>query len=90
MIIKDESIRLVFFLMRYLFAKASFEQIINLTNRYKVDEIYVTNLCNEALPHAYHGKTVLIPYDVAKVIIFFSRGKINAFFLYLHMEIYSP
>ena len=52
---------------KYNFAKASFEQVLNLTNNnYRAEEIYVTNLCNETLPHAPQGKTVLIPHDVAK------------------------
>jgi hypothetical protein len=52
---------------KYNFAKASLEQVLNLTNnKYRAEEIYVTNLCNEALPHAPQGKTVLISHDIAK------------------------
>ena len=48
-------------------AEKSFEQILDITNhRFRADEIYVTNLCNESLVHAPQGKTVLIPENVAK------------------------
>jgi hypothetical protein len=47
-------------------AKSTFEQIMDITNgKIKPEEIYLTNLCNEALPHAPKGKTVLIPENKA-------------------------
>lgn len=52
---------------KFDFARKSFEQIMEITNkRYRAEEIYVTNLCNESLPHAPKGKTVLIPGTIAK------------------------
>lgn len=43
-----------------------FGMIAKLTNgKYKEDEIYITNLCNESLPHAPKGKTVYIPCEKA-------------------------
>lgn len=51
---------------KYNLAKSTFHQIFELTNnRYKEDEIYITNLCNEELPHAPKGKTVYISEEVA-------------------------
>ena len=48
-------------------AAKSFGQILDITKgRYKAEEIYVTNLCNEFLEHAPKGKTVLIPEPIAK------------------------
>ena len=47
---------------KYDLAKSSFEQILYLTNKkIKADQIYVTNLCNDSLPHSPKGKTVFIP-----------------------------
>ena len=47
-------------------AKSTFEHVFYLTmNKIKPEEIYVTNLCNDALPHAPKGKSVLIPQDIA-------------------------
>lgn len=52
---------------KYGLAKAAFEQIQYLTNdRYCIEEIFLTNLCNEELSEAPKGKTVLIPYEKAK------------------------
>lgn len=52
---------------KYEFAKKSYAQILDITNKkYRPEEIYVTNLCNDALPHAPKGKTVLIPDKIAK------------------------
>ena len=52
---------------KYGLAVKSFGQIIDITNgRFKAEEIYVTNLCNESLVHSPKGKTVLIPERIAK------------------------
>jgi len=52
---------------KYGLAAKSFDQILDITNgRFKTEEIYVTNLCNEILEHAPKGKTVFIKEDVAK------------------------
>lgn len=52
---------------KYGLAAKSFGQVLDITNnRFKAEEIYVTNLCNEFLPHAPKGKTVLIPESIAK------------------------
>lgn len=52
---------------KYNFAKRSFDQVLEITNKkYQAEEIYVTNLCNEALRHAPKNKTVLIPASIAK------------------------
>lgn len=49
------------------FSKAVYDYIFELTNnKYNVDEIYFTNLCNDELPHAPKKKTVYIPIDKAK------------------------
>lgn len=48
-------------------AKSTFKQIIDITNgKIKAEEIYLTNLCNSALPHAPERKTVLITESNAK------------------------
>jgi len=48
-------------------AASAFNQITYITNgKIKPEEIYITNLCNSALPHAPRGKTVYIPEDKAK------------------------
>jgi hypothetical protein len=57
-------------LRKYGLAKAVIDYIAHLTNnRYtmdKVNKLYVTNLCNQFLPHpAKKGQTVLIPDDEA-------------------------
>jgi len=60
--IKDRS-----FKSKYGLAASAFNQIIHITNgKIKPEEIYITNLCNSALPHAPKGKTVLISEDKAK------------------------
>ena len=52
---------------KFDFARRSIEQVLEITNQqYSAEEIYVTNLCNESLPHAPTGKTVLIPDVIAK------------------------
>ena len=59
--IKDRS-----FKSKYALASSSFNQINNITNgKIKPEEIYITNLCNSALPHAPKGKTVYIPEEKA-------------------------
>lgn len=48
-------------------AQCSFEQISYLTNnQIRPEQLYITNLCNESLPHAPKGKTVYIPEQQAK------------------------
>jgi hypothetical protein len=50
---------------RYDLARALYLYIYNLTNyKYKKDEIYITNLCNNALPRPSSG-TVYIPREEA-------------------------
>ena len=52
---------------KYGLAAKSFKQILDITNgKFKPEEIYVTNLCNESLEHSPKGKTVLIPEKIAK------------------------
>jgi len=59
--IKDRS-----FKSKYGLAASAFNQITNITNgKIKPDEIYITNLCNSALPHAPKNKTVYIPEEKA-------------------------
>ena len=51
---------------KYGLAKTTFDHISYLTNnKIQTDNIYVTNLCNDCLPHAPKGKTVLIPKEIA-------------------------
>lgn len=51
---------------KYGLAKATVEYIDHLTGRtVAVSDVYVTNLCNEFLPHAPEGRTVLIPNEAA-------------------------
>ncbi len=53
---------------KYNLAKAVFNYISNLTSfRYTADQIVLTNLCNNALPHAPKGKTVYIPESEARI-----------------------
>jgi hypothetical protein len=60
--IKDRS-----FKSKYGLAASAFNQITHITNgKIKSEEIYITNFCNSALPHAPIGKTVFIPQDKAK------------------------
>ncbi|TVR84401.1 MAG: hypothetical protein EA412_00390 [Chitinophagaceae bacterium] len=59
--IKDRS-----FKSKYGLAASSFNQITNITSgKIKPEEVYITNLCNSALPHAPKGKTVYLPEDKA-------------------------
>ncbi|WP_146142099.1 hypothetical protein [Prolixibacter denitrificans] len=59
--IKDRS-----FKSKYGLAASAFNQITDITNgKIKPEEIYITNLCNSALPHAPKSKTVYIPEDKA-------------------------
>ncbi|MDY0254736.1 MAG: hypothetical protein RBR30_10040 [Tenuifilaceae bacterium] len=59
--IKDRS-----FKSKYGLAASAFNQITHITNgKIKPEEIYITNLCNSALPHAPKSKTVFIPKDMA-------------------------
>jgi hypothetical protein len=54
-------------LRKYGLAKASFDQITYLTyGKIAPEKVYVTNLCNSALPHAPVGKTVYIPEGKAQ------------------------
>jgi hypothetical protein len=48
-------------------AKAAFDMITWLTNgKYKPEEVYITNLCNNPLSHAPKGKIVYIPQHEAE------------------------
>jgi hypothetical protein len=52
---------------KYGLAKSTFDYIAYLTlNKFKPENIYITNLCNDALVHAPKGRTVLIPKDKAE------------------------
>ena len=54
---------------KFEFAKSTFDYIIELTkNKFRAENIYVTNLCNDELPKddSIKGKTVYIPRDKAK------------------------
>jgi len=58
----DKTIRDKAFKRKYGLATSAFTQISHITNgKIKPEEIYITNLCNSALPHAPKGKTVYIP-----------------------------
>jgi hypothetical protein len=60
--IKDRALK-----SKYGLAASAFNQITNITNgKIKPEEVYITNLCNLALPHAPKGKTVYIPEDKAR------------------------
>ncbi|MEX1014945.1 MAG: hypothetical protein WD509_01905 [Candidatus Paceibacterota bacterium] len=51
---------------KFALAEAAFNQVSYLTKqRIKPDQLYITNLCNDSLPHAPKGKTVLIPENEA-------------------------
>jgi len=51
---------------KYGLAKATFDQIIDITNGcIDPNSMYITNLCNNALPHAPKNKMVLIPREKA-------------------------
>lgn len=59
--IKDRS-----FKSKYGLAASAFNQLTDITNgKIKPEEIYITNLCNSALPHAPKSKTVYISEDKA-------------------------
>jgi hypothetical protein len=52
---------------KYSLAKSVFDYIRDITSKYYQDEeIYLTNLCNDALPNAPEGKTVFIPLEKAE------------------------
>lgn len=62
----DKTIRDRAFKSKYGLAASAFNQITHITNgKIKPEEIYITNLCNSALPHAPEDKTVYIPEDKA-------------------------
>ena len=62
----DNTIKDRAFKSKYGLAASAFNQITHITNgKIKPEEIYITNLCNSALPHAPKGKTVYIPEDKA-------------------------
>lgn len=62
----DKTIKDKAFKSKYGLAASAFNQISHITNgKIKPEEIYITNLCNSALPHAPKGKTVYIPEDKA-------------------------
>jgi len=63
----DKTIKDKAFKSKYGLAASAFNQITYITNgKIKPEEIYITNLCNSALPHAPRSKTVYIPEDKAK------------------------
>ncbi len=54
-------------LRKYDLAASLFAYVAYLTShRYNASELLITNLCNDALPHAPSGKTVLIPPKIAE------------------------
>ena len=60
---------------KYGLAKTTFDHISYLINsKIEPETIYVTNLCNDGLPHAPKGKSVLIPEEIAKEGIERIRG----------------
>jgi len=62
----DNTIKDRAFKSKYALAASAFNQITYITNgKIKPEEIYITNLCNSALPHAPKGKTVYITEDQA-------------------------
>lgn len=62
----DSNIKDRTFQIKNKFAASAFNQITDITNgNIKPEKIYVTNLCNLALPRALDGKTVYIPEDKA-------------------------
>lgn len=64
----DKTIRDSAFKSKYDLAASAFNQISYITNgKIKPGEIYITNLCNSALPHAPKDKRVYIPEDKAIV-----------------------
>lgn len=62
----DKTIKDRTFKNKYGLAASAFNQINHITNgKIKPEEIYITNLCNSALPHAPNRKTVYIPENKA-------------------------
>lgn len=62
----DNTIKDRAFISKYGLAATAFNQITHITKgEIKPEEIYITNLCNSALPHAPKGKIVYIPEDKA-------------------------
>lgn len=62
----DKSIKDKAFRSKYGLAASAFYQITQITNeKIEPEVVYITNLCNSALPHAPKGKTVYIPEDKA-------------------------
>jgi hypothetical protein len=62
----DKTIKDRAFKSKYGLAASAFNQITHITNgKIKPEEIYITNLCNSALPHAPKSKTVYIPEEKA-------------------------
>lgn len=62
----DKTIKDRAFKSKYGLAASAFNQITHITNgKIKPEEIYITNLCNSALPHAPKNKTVYIPEEKA-------------------------
>jgi hypothetical protein len=62
----DKTIRDRAFKSKQGLATSAFNQITHITNgKIKPEEIYITNLCNSALPHAPKDKTVYIPEEKA-------------------------
>ena len=62
----DKTIKDRAFKSKYGLAASAFNQITYITKgKIKPEEVYLTNLCNSALPHAPKGKTVYIPEDKA-------------------------
>jgi hypothetical protein len=62
----DKTIKGRAFKSKYGLAASAFNQITHITDgKIKQEEIYITNLCNSALPHAPKRKTVYIPEDNA-------------------------
>ncbi len=62
----DKTIKDRAFASKYGLAASVFNQIIHITfGNIKPEEIYITNLCNSALPHAPKSKTVYIPEEKA-------------------------
>lgn len=52
---------------KYGLAKSTFDHIVYLTNgKFKVETIFITNLCNSQLEHAPKGKTILITREKAE------------------------
>ncbi len=53
---------------KYGLAKKTFDYLSFLTNNnIKPEQVYITNLCNNSLPHSPKGKTVYIPENEAKI-----------------------